>query len=178
MSIDGQFSQEFSDETIPIHVQIQYSMYRQDGKLFIHPNAELPNQVCMKCGKRARHQVTKALRNPYNPLTWFGGQPKVVVGLCRKHREDFMIAKTLTFSILGIGLILAGVGIATTSIGTIVVGALAILSCGVFRAKVPIWSPDAKGDTIEIVGAGPRFQKLFPEVASEPAESMEPVPSR
>lgn len=54
-------------------------------------------------------------------------------------------------------------------------GFLAVVFCGVFRAKVPIWSPNAKREPVEIRGAGKAFQELFPEINDdEPPSPTDP----
>lgn len=139
------------------------AMFRHGKSLYISEGSQLPLNVCIRCRKEAKGQVRKALRNPFNPLTWFGGQPRISVPLCQKHRESHMIALSLTFSLLAMGAVILGVGIYTLSVTTSAVGLLLILCCGVFRATVPVWSRDARREPMEISGTGEEFRGMFPE---------------
>ncbi|MDF1656419.1 MAG: hypothetical protein P1U58_02335 [Verrucomicrobiales bacterium] len=137
-------------------------VFQQEGKLFVTTGTSLPTNVCVCCGAPTFKIVNKALRNPFNPMTWFGGQPREELGFCKKHTENYQIALALTFSLLAVGLILLGIGLYMLSIGEIVVGLLLVLVCGIFRARVPVWSPNSNAEPMEIRGVGNCFLEQFP----------------
>ena len=145
----------------------QLPMFRHKGRLYISEGAELPPAICVNCGKPSVKAVRKALRNPFNPLTWIGPKPRVWVGLCKEHNESFNIIRALAFSLLSIGLIILFVGIKNQGIGSIVFGLITILLCGLFRSLKPVWSPNTRVEPLEIRGTGKPFRSIYPEVDSE-----------
>lgn len=142
-------------------------VFRKNGTLFAATSAALPDDLCICCGKPAKMDINKALRNPWNPSTWFGGQLREEVGLCKQHLEGYYVALALTYSLLVLGIVMIGVGIFSKSLSAIVFGLLSVLVCGVFRAKVPIWSPNNKREPIELRGVGKKYRALFPEYDGE-----------
>lgn len=144
-----------------------FPMFRHDGKLYISEGAELPSAICINCGKPSVKVVRKALRNPYNPLTWIGKMPRMDAGLCKRHNEGFMIMRALAFSLLGVGLLIFTVGLVNLGIGSILIGALTMFLCGIFRSLKPIWSPNTRVEPMEIRGAGKPFRAIYPDVDTE-----------
>ena len=49
-------------------------VFQQNGKLYAARSAALPDDTCIRCGNKTLKDVNEALRNPYNPFTWLGGQ--------------------------------------------------------------------------------------------------------
>ena len=145
----------------------QLPMFRHNGKLYISEGAELPSAICINCGKPSVKVVRKALRNPYNPVTWIGRMPRVDAGLCKQHNESFNIMRALAFSLLGVGLLIFIVGVVKLAIGSILVGLLTMFFCGIFRSLKPIWSPNTRIEPIEIRGTGKPFRALYPDVGPE-----------
>lgn len=142
-------------------------MFQHNGKLYISEGAELPSAICINCGKASTKVVRKALRNPYNPMTWAGRKPRVTVGLCKQHNESFNIMRALAFSLLGVGLLLFIVGLMNFAIGSIVIGAVTMFLCGLFRSLKPVWSPNTRVEPIEIRGTGDAFRAIYPDVSSK-----------
>jgi hypothetical protein len=142
-------------------------VFQKDGTLFAATSAALTDDLCICCGRPSKKDINKALRNPWNPLTWFGGQLREEVGLCKQHLEGYYVALALTYSLLVLGILMIGAGIFSTSLSPIGFGVLAVLVCGVFRAKVPIWSPNNKIEPIELRGVGKKYRSLFPEYEGE-----------
>jgi len=138
---------------------------RSGNLLYLSPDSEVATDTCICCGKRATRTVRKSLRNPKKPTTWFGKQPTYEFGLCRKHAEESSVAVALTFSVLAIGTLLLVAGAVTISPLTIVVGLLAVLTSGVFRARTPVFSPDAEEDRVAVAGVGEVYLSHYPEVA-------------
>lgn len=155
---DGNVSKE------PVY---QLPMFRHNGKLYISEGAELPPAICINCGRPSVGVVRKALRNPCNPLTWIGSKPRVTVGLCKQHKENFMIMKALAFSLLGVGLLIFISGIVKFSVVSIVVGAITMILCGIFRSLKPVWSPNTRVEPIEICGTGKQFRAIYPDIDPE-----------
>ena len=154
---------EFStDEIAPIPLAFQ-----EGGKLYAPIGAALPTEVCICCGRKNLKTIHKTIRNPKDLRTWFGNISSFDVGLCKKHSEDYNIALALTFSAFGIGLFLLGVGAFTMSLTPIILGLLSISVCGIFRARLPIYSPAPQSDQIEIKGACTKFLSLIPEMPRE-----------
>ncbi len=165
-----------SDSSSPTQEEDDYSwtepdshfpIFRRDGKLYLSEGAELPAAICINCGKRSVKVVRKALRNPYNPLTWIGAKPRVRVGLCKKHKESFLTMRALAFSLLGVGLTIFILGLVNRAIDSIIVGAMTMFLCGLFRSLKPVWSPDTRVEPMEISGTGKQFREIYPDVSEE-----------
>lgn len=146
-----------------VHPPAYPPVHRRDGKLFVSEGAPLPTDICICSGRRAAKVVDVPLRNPSNPRTWFGRRPVLTVGLSKKHRENQLIAHTLTWSLLVTGVVLFATGAITLNFVLVAAGLLAALGCGYFRARSPIWSPESEAEPIEVAGAGEKFRERFPE---------------
>lgn len=147
--------QQFTDrDRYPFHI---------DGTLYMPLECGLPVDTCICCDKPSVKTVTKSLRNPKSPLTWYSRVPKVEIGLCKKHAEDRGVACALTYSMLALGALLIGVAIFTFSVPTIAVGAIAVLTSGIFRARSPIQGRDRGDDIYEIRSAHESYVHQFPE---------------
>lgn len=128
--------------------------YLQEGKLMVPRGAVLPTDICVCCTRKPRKTISKALRNPKNPTTWFGNTTSLEIGLCKKHGEAYNVALALTFSLLGLGVFILALGLYSMSIAAIVLGAIALSICGLFRARSPITSPNPNSELLEVRGVG------------------------
>lgn len=146
-------------------------VYRCGSLLVIEDGAELPQELCVRCGHAALKSWTLHPRNPRNPRTWFGRRESVLAGLCRKHREDHTVAIAATWSMLVLGVLLLVVGTVTLSVATIIVGVFAAALAGIFRAGSMLTL--VKGDEKKVVLAGskPAFLKQFSEAPEQDVES-------
>jgi len=134
--------------------------FYRDGKfVVVEYGAAIPTRTCIKCGRPAKREVSTGLRQPSNPVTWFGKRPNLDVGLCRKHHENHAVAVALTWSILGVGVLLLVAGALTSSLVSCLLGVIAIVACGVFRASTPVTSEDASDDHATVAGAGEAYRK-------------------
>lgn len=138
-------------------------LFRQGNRLFVATGAALPNDTCIRSGHPAKKMITKTLRNPCNPMTWFGGQARVEIGLSKKHLESYYIALALTGSLLVLGIVFLITGIVSKSIGVSAFGLLGMLGSGIFRAAVPIRTPNSKAEPLEIRGADGKYLQNIPE---------------
>lgn len=145
----------------------QLPMFQHKGKLYISEGAELPSAICINCGRPSVQVVRKALRNPYNPMTWLGPKPRIEVGLCKHHRESFMIMRALAFSMLAVGLLIMISGLVKFSIASIVFGVVTLILCGIFQSLKPIWSPNTRVEPMEIAGTGKQFRAIYPDVTAD-----------
>ncbi|MDF1825025.1 MAG: hypothetical protein P1U68_10310 [Verrucomicrobiales bacterium] len=123
---------------------------------------DLPTDICLKSGRPATNQIVVSLRNPRNPLTWFGKRPEIEIGLCRKHYENHSVAVALTWSLFGVGMILLVVSVLTFSYFSILVGLVTIGVSGIFRAASPVTSADATEDFATVEGVSEKVLDLFP----------------
>lgn len=135
---------------------------RSGDTLILEGNPMLPTDVCIKSGRPATNLIKASLRNPKNPMTWFGKRPTVQVGLCRKHYENHSVAVALTWSLFGVGLILLVVGAITLSFFSVIVGMVVAGISGMFRAASPISSPDATEDYATVYGVTESVLALYP----------------
>lgn len=138
-------------------------VFRQGKKLFVATGAALPDGVCIRSGRKVKKKIKKAIRNPFNPMTWFGGQVRKEIGLSKKHLESYYMALALTYSLLALGIGFFVFGIYNKNWGIAAFGLAGALGCGVFRAAVPIWSPNPKAEPLELRGVGSEYIKQFPE---------------
>lgn len=138
--------------------------YLQEGKLMVPRGAVLPTDICVCCTRKPRKVISKALRNPKNPTTWFGNTTSLEIGLCKKHGEAYNVALALTFSLLGLGVFIFAAGLYSISGTAIVPGAIALSICGLFRARLPITSPNPNSELVEVHGAGAVILSRFPVV--------------
>lgn len=137
--------------------------FRRGRQLILENEPSIPTHICIKSGRPTYRELEVALRSAKNPLTWFGKRPTLHVGLCRKSFDDYRVAGALTWSVLGIGVLMLVAGLATLSWLTIAVGVIAIGICGVFRATSPVTSPDATEERATVIGASPSYLKKFEE---------------
>ncbi len=148
-------NEETTDEWTSSEESHHLPVIRIDGEaLVLEHGAVLPQECCVKCGRPAKKTIRKQLRNPTNPLTWFGKREQMELGLCRKHHENRMIALALTWSCLVIGVaVLVGGAInldpVLTGIGAIFAGV-----SGVFRACYPCRLKESDEEKLVIGGVG------------------------
>lgn len=144
--------------------------FRSGRRLILENEPKIPTNICIKSGRPTYREVEVALRSATYPLTWFGKRPTLHVGLCRKSFDDYRVAVALTWSVLGIGVLMFVAGLATMSWLTIAIGLIAIATCGVFRATSPVTSPDATEERATVIGASPAYLKNFKEAPEPPVE--------
>lgn len=136
--------------------------YRDGNKLVIENDPALPARVCIKSGRPAAREIEVTLRDPKNPMTWFGKRPTIIVGLTRREYDNHRVAITLTWATLSVGGLLLVAGLFTAELATIIVGLLAMAGAGVFRATSPVTSPDAREGGATIHGACQEYLNQFP----------------
>lgn len=149
-------------EPVPPAAEPYMASYRRGRFLIVLNGASLPCRLCIKSGRPAVKTVEIALRNPTNPLTWFGKRPRLEVGLSRKHLDNHRVAVALTWSVLGLGALMVITGAVTRSPVTILAGSFAMAISGLFRALSPVTSSSASADYLEVAGAGEAFLKQLP----------------
>lgn len=138
---------------------------RKGRRLLLENEPVIPTRICIKSGRPAYRETEVSLRNPKNPMTWFGKRPTLHVGLSRREFDNYRVAIALTWSFLGIGCLMLLAGLFSTSWLTCLVGLLAMGFAGVFRACSPVTSPDATDESATILGAGPTYLQQFEEAA-------------
>lgn len=136
--------------------------FRDGDAMILEGGYMPPKDVCIKSGRPATRSRVVALRNPRNPITWFGRRPKLEVGLCRKHYENHSVAVALTWSLLGLGAVLLLVGIVTFSPLSGLLGLVLAGISGFFRAHSPITSPDASEDFATVYGVAENILNQLP----------------
>lgn len=102
--------------------------------------------------------VNKALRDPRDPRTWFGGRPRIDVGLSKKHRENRLVALALTWSVFGMGVLILIGGLVLIDPIKLALGLFLLFISGIFRAYSPVWAARIDEDYIEIRGTGQLFR--------------------
>lgn len=150
-------------EVVPSEPQPDPQVYRMGDLLYLEEGAVLPTERCICCGKKSVKTVTKYLRTPANPKTWFGKTKKVEFGVCREHKESCAMGTALTYSALMVGILILVVGAISLSIVTILVGLLAMAVSGVFRARMPIYTANPSVEPVEIKGHSAAYLDLVPE---------------
>jgi len=152
-------------EVVPPAAEPLMVSYRRGRSLVIENGAPIPTEFCIKSGRPAVKTVEISLRNPANPMTWFGKRPRLEVGLSRKHLDNHNVAVALTWSVLAVGAVVLVAGVLSFSIITAFVGLIATGVAGLFRACSPVTSPDATAEYATISGAGEAYLKHLPERA-------------
>jgi hypothetical protein len=137
--------------------------YRQGSSLVVENGASIPTEFCIKSGRPSVKSIEISLRNPANPMTWFGKRPRLEVGLSRKHLDNHNVAIALTWSVLAVGALVMATGITSFSLLTALVGLLAMGISGLFRALSPVTSADASEEYSTISGVAPAYLKHLPE---------------
>ena len=135
---------------------------RNGDSLILEGNPAIPTDLCLKSGRPATNTLTVSLRNPRNPMTWFGKRPKIEIGLCRKHYENHSVALALTWSLMAVGAILLVVSVLTFSFLSALVGLAAIGISGIFRAASPVTLVDATDSFATIDGVAEPVLSQFP----------------
>lgn len=168
----NEIEEDSLQEEIPEHLQVippepeRFPLaYRYEGRLYIEEGADPPVEHCICCGRKSAKTIRKALRNPRNPLSWFGKTTPVSMGLCRRHADNNNIGIALTWSLLAVGVLLVGTGIATMSIPAMAVGVVAATGSGIFRAIMPVHVASVRTEPIEIRGFSPKYLEKVPEYA-------------
>ena len=146
-------------ELLAMAEKVVPSCYRVGDKIVVENGGNPPVEYCIKSGRPARKVVSTSLRNPLNPTTWFGKCPRIEIGLSRKQYDSYLVARALTWSFLGIGLVILLAGIVSLSWVSCFVGLLATGISGVFRATSPVTSRNATEEYADIQGASASFLK-------------------
>ena len=141
--------------------------WRHDRVLYLPDGARLPTDTCIHCGHKAVKVISKSIRNPWNPATWFSRQTIVDIGLCKKHKDDNNVGKALTYSVLSIGVIIFITGVVTVGIVTLIIGLLAIVVSGIFRARTLIYTSNTNVEPLPIKGAAASYLEQFPSFEVE-----------
>jgi len=152
-----------SPDTASPHSSPSPTVHREGDAVVVEHGGLLPSETCIRCGRPAKREVAIALRHPAKPTTWFGRRPIVDFGLCRSHFENRMVFVALTWSTLGVGVLLLLAGIVVLSAWTCAFGAALMAIAGVFRASFPVTARDADDYRIGIHGAGEAFLRRLPE---------------
>ena len=137
--------------------------YRSENEIIIENGAKIPTAFCIRSGMPSDRTFEVSLRNPADPLTWFGRRPTVTVGLSRRHFEDHSVAVALTWYFLAVGALLFAVGLIVLSTVSLTLGLLGMGVAGCFRASSPVSSPDVSPERTIICGAGDEYLKRIPE---------------
>lgn len=137
--------------------------YSKDDTLHVPESAVVPTEICIGCGRPSKTVVSKTIRQPLNPLTWYSKQTAIDIGLCKKHIDDRRVGVALTFSLLILGLVFIVAGIATSSIGMIAFGFVAAVVSGYFRARIPVFRSEPEGWVLKVRGAGKGFLQQIPK---------------
>ncbi|MAS96448.1 MAG: hypothetical protein CMO55_24935 [Verrucomicrobiales bacterium] len=144
-------------------MQMEPTAYRMGESLYLQEGAGLPTERCICCGKKSVKTVSKALRTPLKPMTWFGKTKTVEFGVCKEHKESNAMGSALTYSALIVGILILVVGAVSLSFATIFVGMLAVAVSGVFRARMPVYTADPSVEPVEIKGHSLSYLDLVPE---------------
>ncbi len=137
-------------------------VFTHKGVLHLPPEATLPTERCVRCGRKSVEVVTKPVRNPWNPISWYSPQTPVEIGLCAKHRDDRRIGMALMYSFLVVGFVFAFFGFAIGNLSMLIIGLVSMVGSGFFRARNVIHRTETSGESLKIKGAGSNFLKLFP----------------
>lgn len=146
-------------ELLEMESPMQPSCYRVGGTIVIENGGAPSVEFCIKSGRPAQKVITTSLRNPMNPITWFGKRPRIEVGLSRTQYDSHLVAGALTWSFLAIGLVILASGLFSMGWVSCLVGVVAIAISGVFRASSPVTSRNATEEFAEIEGASESFLK-------------------
>ena len=128
------------------------------GIVFLKSGVTLPTQICVKSGRPADRMIRHSLRDPLDPTTWFGKRETIGLGLTRKHYENLMIARALTWTGLSVAILILSAGLFSLNLGMTIAGALMALAMSPIRAVFPVWVRTQRGSAdVELHGAGRRF---------------------
>jgi len=155
-------------------MNLKPSLSIEGTDVILEHGAELPTEFCIKCGRPAVRIVHKSLRDPRKPRTWFGNRKRIPIGLSKKHHENRLIALTLTWPVLAIGILLLVTGAVTLSYLEVGIGAVLALASGVFRAASPVWSPENGEDRVVIRGTGEGFRRKLAGDADDASQRQRP----
>lgn len=159
----------------PVEPEQRYP-FHIDGILFYPTESELPTDICIKSGRAPVATVTQSIRHAKSLATWYLPCPKVEIALSKKHLDDHRVAHALTYSLLGLGLLLVVVGAATLSFVTLGIGLVTAVLSGVFRARASIQGWNRGEGIYQIAGAHDSYIHRLPEhevVTGEPGRDVE-----
>jgi len=165
--MNTQDSNHYIDPDLPESQSPEEGPYRIGEMLYLPESARLPLDHCVCCGRPAIKSVRKAVRNPRDPRTWFTRQPVVDIGLCKKHTEENSIAIALTYSLVGLGVILLLTGAIALHLPTLITGGLAASISGVFRARKPVWGTLSGPEQVCLRGIANPYLVQIPERNTE-----------
>lgn len=150
-------------DPVPPAAEPFMASYRRGRSLIVLNGASIPREYCIKSGRPVVKTLEISLRNPANPMTWFGKHFRLEVGLSQKHLDNHRVAVALTWSVLSIGTLLTITGVVTLSPITAVVGLLAMAVSGLFRALSPVTSRSTSADYLVVEGVGESFLEHLSE---------------
>jgi len=145
-----------SDSDIAPTLQLP-RIVRKGRDLILENDAALPTRICVRSARPAYREIPVSLREPSNPLSWFGPRPRVRVGLSRRQWENHTVAVAMTWSFLGVGSLLLLSGILTSALITSVVGLVTAGVAGLFRAWSPVTGEKVSDHAVRLRGAGDGF---------------------
>lgn len=151
------------EDPVPPAAEPFMASYRRGRALIVLNGASIPREYCIKSGRPAVETLVISLRNPLNPLTWFGKRPRLEAGLSRRHLDNHGVAVALTWSVLSLGVLLMITGVITFSLITGLIGLVAGAISGLFRALSPVTSSSASADYLVIDGADESFLQHLPD---------------
>lgn len=136
--------------------------FSEDGILHLPVDESLPTEFCVQCGRKSVQVVTKPVRNPWNPISWYTRQESIEIGLCGKHVDDRRIGLALMYSLLLVGVIFLIFGAAILNLPMIALGIVASGFSGFFRARNVVYRTDGGGHCMKLKGVGSHFLKMYP----------------
>lgn len=137
--------------------------FHVEGRLYLPVESRLPTDQCIRCEQAPVETVQKAIRSGRSFRSWYGRRPTTEIALCKKHLDDRRVALALTWSLMGVGLLLAVVGAITMNATTAGVGAVVASLSGIFGAREPIQGQGVGDETFDIIGVCDAFVRRLPE---------------
>lgn len=130
---------------------------RDGNDLVLERGAGLPTRICVRSGRPAYRVVSVGLRDPLDPLSWYGKRPSVEVGLSRRQWENHAVAVAMTWSFLALGLLLLVTGFFASSLVSAGIGLFTMTLSGLFRAYSPITGRRLDEERVLVRGAAENF---------------------
>ncbi|MDF1751406.1 MAG: hypothetical protein P1U89_01400 [Verrucomicrobiales bacterium] len=147
---------------LPVERTPQPAIFRNGSDLILIDGALPSPEICLKSGRKVAKINSVSVNNPFNPMTWFFGAPKVDIGLDKQNHEKFLINQTIAYGLIGLGLVIFLTGL-FSGIGTALFGLFVTFSGLVFRCFVPIWSTRSDENSITVRGCGEEYLCRYPE---------------
>lgn len=137
------------------------NLYIDRGFLFVENMAKLPLERCIKTNAPTHKVVRVHLRNPFQPLTWWGERSrKLTIGLSKSSLQKQQLFHCLSWLLVGLSAAILVTSPFFNSWLLLLAPVLFVLG-SMLRSAAPVWAVVAERKVTVIGGIAPAFGRKF-----------------